>query len=344
MSTKIQWTNETWNPLAGCSKVSDGCKNCYAIKDAVRLSENTNPKIRAKYEGTTKDGNNWTGKINLASDDVLTQPLRWTRPRQIFVNSMSDLFHENVPDEWIDRIFAVIAMSAHHIFQILTKRPERMKEYFSKVEERRTNIGGWIKGNFRQNVNDKDWAYLTTFPIENVWLGVSVENQKTADERIPLLLETPAAIRWLSCEPLLEEVDLTNLRIVYPVKLDALTGAFFSQNGAIITDKDVPEIGNKIDWVVVGGESGTNHRKCDVNWIRSIARQCHAVDVPVFIKQLGGTVIGAIEDFPNKRRWVSSYSNVSGPILKHKKGGNISEFPIDLQVREFPNGAQNTEA
>lgn len=322
MSTKIEWTSETWNPLAGCSKVSDGCKNCYAIKDAVRLAANDNPKIAAKYEGTTK-ANNWTGKINFASEGVLTQPLRWTRPRMIFVNSMSDLFHENVPDEWIDKIFAVMALCPQHTFQVLTKRADRMKEYFNRFGKRFAHPSiFWAKEavNLGLANHNEDFYYRGAFTnslcetLSNCWLGVSVENQKAADERIPLLLETPAAVRWLSCEPLIGAVDLwicKDIRNVLGINCLA----------------QIPDAStiwqNKIDWIVCGGESGASPRTCQIEWIRSIVRQCKSASVPVFVKQLGGYVTeGYLRNF-----------------YIHKKGGDISEFPEDLKIREFPNGS-----
>lgn len=277
--TKIQWTNESWNPFAGCSKISAGCKNCYAIRDAVRLSGNDNPKIAKKYAGTVS-ANNWTGKINLASEDTLLKPLRWTRPRMIFVNSMSDLFHDNVPEKWIDKVFEVMYEAKKHTFQILTKRPERMLDYISKS------------------------AYLSNNPLPNVWLGVSVEDQKAADERIPLLLQTPAAIRWISAEPLLEKVELEQ-------HLQCESCIHRSVHWCV---------DSVIDWVVVGGESGDKARVCNVDWIRSIVQQCQSAQVAVFVKQLGANSHGL--DY----------------CLSNRKGGDSFEFPVDLQVREYPGG------
>ena len=257
MATKIQWTEETWNPIAGCSKVSAGCKNCYAIKDAHRLAGNPNEKIAAKYEGTTTDdGRNWTGRINFA-EHALDQPLRWTRPRQIFVNSMSDLFHPAVPITVQTDIFEVMAKCPHHTFQILTKRADmlfRMKQIGVGVAYR---LGKQSVSNF--------------WPLPNVWLGVSVENQEAADERIPLLLETPAAVRWLSCEPLLGPLDLTAIpRTKAEGFMRPLDGRF-----------------NTIGWVVVGGESGNFARPMHPRWARDLRDQCAAAGVPFFFKQWG---------------------------------------------------------
>ena len=198
--TSIEWTDDTWNPTRGCSRVSEGCRNCYAERVAARFSGAGKP-----YEGLatmTPSGPRWTGKVALI-EEHLADPLRWRTPRRIFVNSMSDLFHESVPDEWIDRIFAVMAIARDHTFQILTKRPERMREYLEQVSDER-DMQRWARwadiakspcaaGMF----DELDW------PLPNVHLGVSVEDQATADARIELLLQTPAAVRWASYEPAL---------------------------------------------------------------------------------------------------------------------------------------------
>ena len=294
--SQIEWTQATWNPLAGCTKVSPGCKNCYAIRDAHRMSGNPNEKIHAKYAGTvTEDGRNWTSKINF-DESSLALPLRWTRPRRIFVNSMSDLFHANVPDEWIDKIFAVMALAPQHTFQVLTKRPERMREYLGQKAAEWTDLGVsetlkemgidcdycYNQGKVKPHLKAAGWYFdwdpageggeliydgMTPFP--HIWLGVSVENQEEADARIPLLLDTPAAVRWLSCEPLLEIVDLNNYLYTR-----------FEMGGARNNH-------NKVDWVVAGGESGPKARPSHPDWYRSLRDQCQAAGVPFFFKQWG---------------------------------------------------------
>jgi protein gp37 len=209
-NSNIEWTDATWNPVRGCALVSAGCTNCYAMRVAHRFSGDSQP-----YAGLTKltsHGPVWTGDVTLWPD-VLDVPLRWRRPRRIFVNSMSDLFHEDVPEEFIDKVFAVMALSPQHTFQILTKRPVRMRDYLLTVQNddkdfnRWSNAGVEITDSPCAVIDDADW------PLPNVWLGVSVEDQATADERIPLLLQTPAAVRFLSCEPLLGPVDLKTIRI-----------------------------------------------------------------------------------------------------------------------------------
>ena len=210
--SKIEWTDATWNPVRGCDAVSPGCLNCYAAGVAARFS---GPGLAYEGTATRKPGQQakWTGKIILA-EDKLTVPLHWREPRRIFVNSMSDLFHEDVPDEYIDRVFAVMASAPQHTFQILTKRADRMAKFLAES----TREGGrWdhllYDGDFPfpdTDAADVGYDRITDEPVlSNVWLGVSVEDQQRADERIPHLLATPATVRFLSCEPLLGPVDVS---------------------------------------------------------------------------------------------------------------------------------------
>lgn len=323
--SKIEWTGETWNPISGCSRKSTGCENCYAETLTKRLGLMGNPK----YQGLLNEQNRFNGVIKF-DENALLIPLKKRKPTTYFVNSMSDLFHENCNDEWIDKVFAVMGLAKNkgQIFQILTKRADRMLKYFStpkrELIERWSNVSYDFGLTFRNDEEDADAVPCHVFniaeeffPLPNVWLGVSVENQKAADERIPLLLETPAAIRWLSCEPLLEKVDLTFVEND-GYKLNCLTG----------TQKDMgrpcEDAQNKIDWVIVGGESGNGARDCEVHWIRKLVKQCQSAKVPVFVKQLGSK--------PYVRDLI-----VSGYLpISNKKGGNIEEFPTDLQIREYP--------
>ncbi|MBN8187568.1 phage Gp37/Gp68 family protein [Salipiger thiooxidans] len=262
--SKIEWTEATWNPIAGCSVVSPGCTNCYAMRQAHRLASNP---ATPHYAGTTqmsRGGPVWTGKIGVAPDKALTAPLRRRKPTTYFVNSMSDLFHEAVPDEVIDRVFAVMALCSQHRFQILTKRPDRMRGYVSslhamavtegRVEKAAEDMieamgydGGGASSRVFEAVHDG---------LMNVWLGVSVEDQRRADERIPHLQAMPAAVRFLSCEPLVGPVNLEHF----------LSG---------------------IDWVIVGGESGPGARPMHPDWARTVRDQCNAAGVPFFFKQWG---------------------------------------------------------
>jgi protein gp37 len=197
----IAWTDETWNVLRGCSKVSDGCTNCYAEGMAARFSGPGLP-----FDGLIRDGR-WNGTVRLVGDR-LTAPLRWRRPRRVFVTSVSDPFHPSVTDDMLDRIFAVMALSPQHTFQLVTKRPERMRGYYAgfhhpSAESRGFNVCAWASEEI--GITDEQIAAIGSTPkgLPNVWLGVSVENQATADERIPHLLATPAAVRFISAEPLL---------------------------------------------------------------------------------------------------------------------------------------------
>ncbi len=270
--TNIEWTDDVWNPIAGCTIVSKGCTNCYAMHMAARLAARGQPK----YAGLTKVVNGhpvWTGKIAVAGEPGFSQPLRWTKPRRIFVNSMSDLFHEDVPVDVIDRVFAIMALAPQHTYQVLTKRPERMRDYLANpdLEDRLTDL--W-RGD---NSDRATWNIL--LPLRNVWLGVSVEDQATADERIPLLLETPAAVRWISAEPLLGPIRLDSLEDCDNHRnLDALRG---KEIGGYRAETD------RLDWVVVGGESGTGARPMHPDWARLLRDQCAQAGVPFFFKQWG---------------------------------------------------------
>ena len=274
-NTKIEWTDATWNPITGCSVVSPGCTNCYAMKLAgTRLK---NHPTRTGLTIDSKAGPVWNGQVRF-NETMLLDPLRWKRPRMIFVCAHGDLFAENVPDEWIDRVFAVMALAPHHAFQVLTKRPERMRAYFVGRRQNFGRASDVIHHAIEHSLDEDDQQiaadWLDLFdcmgtPQHNVWLGVSVEDQKRADERIPILLETPAAIRWISAEPLLGPVEIVrHLEIGH---LDSELG--LSNPG--------------IDWVVAGGESGRGARPMHPEWVRSLRDQCAATDTPFLFKQWG---------------------------------------------------------
>lgn len=251
--TKIEWTEATWNPITGCSVTSPGCTNCYAMKLAgTRLAHH---ESRSGLTRDTKAGPVWTGEVRL-NEQWIGQPLRWKRGRMIFVCAHGDLFHESVPDAWIDRVFAVMAHSPQHIFQVLTKRSARMRSYLETLPKR---ISDWYCD------SGLDFVDL---PLPNVWLGVSVEDQQRADERIPDLLATPAAVRWLSCEPLLGPLDLGQMQEGIP-------------NNAWLTWLDA------LDWIVCGGESGPGARPMHPDWARLLRDQCAEAGVPFFFKQWG---------------------------------------------------------
>lgn len=246
MPTKIEWTDETWNPIRGtkgkwhCTKVSEGCRNCYA------------ERLNRRFGGPAYV----VGADTLRLDpDVLGKPIRWRRARMVFVCSMTDLFHEDVPFEWIDRMFAIMIATPRHTFQVLTKRIARAAEYF-----------GHSRALFS--------AASAPWPAPNVWLGTSVEDQATADKRIPELLKTPAAVRFLSCEPLLGPIELP---------LAEPTGKFRTHRGG---RRQLQMKQTGVHWVICGGESGPHARPMHPEWARSIRDQCQAAGVSFFMKQM----------------------------------------------------------
>lgn len=300
--TEIIWTDATWNPIRGCRRVSPGCENCYAEKVAHRFSGPGKP-----YEGLTTARGRWNGEV-MKVPAVLDQPIRWQRPRMIFVNSMSDLFHERLDFEYIAAVFGVMAAAKHHTFQVLTKRADRMIEFFDWIGE--ADIPSATCARHAQNVIDDPRMKATlngaalNWPLNNVWLGVSAEDQERADERIPKLLRCPAAVHWISAEPLIGPIDLA----------------------------DHPGLG----WVVVGGESGPGSREMRLDWARKMVRQCQEADVPVMVKQLGAKPMEWEGNHLGK--WLSRH------VTRHKKGGEMSEWPEDLRVRQYPPTAARASA
>lgn len=285
--TGISWTDTSWNPIRGCSRVSTGCEHCYAETLAGRFSGPGQP-----YEGLvrkTRQGVKWTGEVRFIEKD-LGAPLRWRKPKRIFVNSMSDLFHESVPDEWIDSIVGIMWNAQWHTFQILTKRPERMHTYFTSPG-RALRIARAIYALFQQLeprkaevVSLQDFLADIHLPLQNIWLGVSCENQVTADERIPWLLKTPAAVRFVSAEPLLGPVNLTSVKWHGPGRIDSLTGQFQDDEG--YPDDSAIE---GLRWVICGGESGPKARPHDTRWLSDIVQACRASDVACWVKQDSGS-------------------------------------------------------
>ncbi|TPJ75800.1 phage Gp37/Gp68 family protein [Mesorhizobium sp. B2-6-3] len=284
----IEWTDATWNPIVGCSIATTGCKHCYAMRMAARIEAMGTAK---HYSGTTKKVNGnavWTGKLAMAPDHILLQPLTWRAPRRIFVNSMGDLFHEDVPDEWIDRVFAVMALAPQHTFQVLTKRATRMREYLTDptvVRRIYTLVCEmWLEiqpppavvliaaPQHEKHAPPGPRVYLDLWPLPNVWLGVSAERQQEADARVPSLLFTPAAIRFVSAEPLLGPIDFFVTSAAMPIEGHPW------KNGPILQG---------VDWIIVGGESGPDARPMHPAWARSIRDQCHAAGVSFFFKQWG---------------------------------------------------------
>lgn len=329
MSTAISWTDETWNPVTGCTRVSAGCANCYA-------SALHNKRFRANvqdvvvFAGVFEPGQrhirgheSWiehARRVGAPTDETYAQlgrrlgikqpypatydtpfavvklhperlegPLRWRKPRRVFVNSMSDLFHEEVPDEFLDRVFAVMALTPQHTYQVLTKRPERMREYLydgSWDDDELPDIRNRIRAAMRPLLDPSGMAPADaraaplTWPLPNVWLGTSVEDQRSADERLPILLDTPAAVRFVSVEPLLEPVNLS--RFLHGPRCSCVRGDDEATLHALGCSRTNWQ---KRWWVIVGGESGAKRRDCGVEAIVDVVLQCRRAKVPCFVKQ-----------------------------------------------------------
>jgi len=253
-NSAIEWTEATWNPVTGCTRISAGCANCYIERTMPFRVE------RRRFDGPQIGA---TTGVRL-HPDRLGMPVRWRRPRRVFVNSLSDLFHASVPDEFIAEVFAVMAATPRHTFQLLTKRHGRMRallcddEFRKLVQEEFATLA-------HEGVDVGDANPWQTWPLRNVWLGVSCEDQQRADLRVPALLDTPAWIRWVSCEPLLGPIDLE--------RADSVA---FCDGG--------------LDWVVAGGESGPGYRPVDLAWVRALRDQCTgSVHTKFLFKQVGGS-------------------------------------------------------
>jgi protein gp37 len=306
-NTKIEWTEATWNPITGCSVHSAGCTNCYAMKMAWRLQAmaNAGNEKLAHYQGTVKkvkENAVWTGKLGF-SEDALLAPLRRKKPTRYFVNSMSDLFHKDMPCELIDRIFAVIALCPQHEFQVLTKRSDVMREYLNNACGRIADAVMELRKNDQAIQNGMGpnglgpLAHIDPgaawWPLANVWLGVSVENNAHRD-RIIDLAQTPAAIRWISGEPLLCGLSLTDIPLNGGLDEHGDQWLFNSLTGEQYFIDDLGKIGSgdgpvmePLDWVVAGGESGSGARPLHPDWARSLRDQCAAAGTPFFFKQWG---------------------------------------------------------
>lgn len=307
--TKIEWVKnrngslgKTWNPIVGCSIVSPGCTNCYAMRQADHIRRMQKDPPNGHYFGMTKivNGNAvWTGKVALAPDRILTAPLRRWKPTTWFVNSMGDLFHESVPDEWIDKVFAVMALAPWHSFMVLTKRASRMRRYFNGPYKDGTGVfarvadATWAIAQTRNHLpepptvfeipvgprmknGEPEFGYrrfIKPGSLPNVWLGVTAEDQQRADERIPHLLATPAAKRFISIEPMLGPVDLENIEGGWSALDDWCDDGVRAQP--------------TLDWVICGGESGHDARPMNPDWARLLRDQCGAGGVPFFFKQWG---------------------------------------------------------
>jgi protein gp37 len=253
----IEWTDATWNPIVGCKVLSAGCAHCYAMTLAGGRMKNH--PTRAGLTTMTSAGPVWNGEVRLGSQGELTRPLRWRRPRKIFVCAHGDLFYDQVPLRWIDNVVATMALRPQHTFQVLTKRPERMRAYFGELYATRGErliAAQHARAHARGYLEPLITALSGGQPLPNVWLGVSAEDQEALDERVRELQATPAAIRFLSLEPL-------------------------------IAPTCVSEALDRIDWVILGGESGPKARPMHPNWARHIRAECSDAGVAFFFKQWG---------------------------------------------------------
>jgi protein gp37 len=334
--TEIGWTDASWNCFRGCSRTiaagaeTSGCGDptgggCYAERNGWRFA---GPGMA--YDGIvrmTPNGARWTGKVMLV-DDHLLDPLRWQRPRRIFTTSVSDPFHERFTNETIAVAFGVMVATSWHKHQLLTKRVRRMRDWYEWLarEAAASNGGrGMSPAAYcfallqryvadRQRFSDADRKLLSRadvvddalaapWPTPNIWPMASVEHQPAADDRIPDLLEIPAVVRGLSCEPLIGPVDLNHVQRDREVEIDSLNGT----HGVVR-----PHVGRhdeRVSWVIAGAESGPGARPADVEWFRSLRDQCRAAGVKFFVKQIV----------------------VDGKLRK-----DVAEFPPDLQIQEFP--------
>lgn len=360
--TKIEWTDDTWNPVVGCTKVSTGCDNCYAERMALRqagmeyarYNENANCEYPQPFEGgkysdvVNTSKRCWNGET-FCDEKALEIPLHWKKPKLIFVCSMGDLFHPSVPFVFIDRVFAVMALCSQHTFQVLTKRTDRMAEYltYSKRSLKIMDTARQIaKGRGGEFMND---AGVICWPLPNVWFGVTAENQEQADKRIPILLQIPAAVRFVSVEPMLGVIKFRKgkkgeifkcLKCNWQGRHTELTGGNLSINcpkcNARNTlgsnhENELKDIGHyrglDIDWVICGGESGAGARPMHPDWARSLRDQCMTAGVPFLFKQWGAwaariDVTKTISITKSKTNLLSFFSK------RATKVGNLTMFRV----------------
>jgi protein gp37 len=347
--SKIEWTDETWNPITGCTKISAGCQNCYAERMA-------KGRLKGRF-GYPKDD---PFRPGIEHSDQWERPFKWRNPRNIFVCSMGDLFHDDVSFELVDKVLALAALCPQHTFQLLTKRPKRMNAYFSASGRVRSmceaadiignnqmgdpdnphwmrryykiwhkqglgRLCAWIyEGGaanimFKRKEPGREYPSWIAWPLPNLWLGVTAENQEQADKRIPILLQIPAAVRFVSVEPMLGPVDLTHLQPDDPpVEINALAGT----HGVLR-----PHGGknHKLDQVICGGESGPRARPMHPDWARSLRDQCVCAGVPFFFKQWGEWGPGSGFKYDKKTAAVS----ICGRVIPGNT--NRKDFPDDTR-------------
>lgn len=319
--TKIEWADAVWNPVTGCTPVSEGCHNCYAKRMATRLRGRFGYPDSFSFRVTL---HRWR----------LKDPLHWRKPRRIFVCSMGDLFHDYVPDEFIRAVFGIMALTPQHTYMVLTKRARRMQEFFRRLQADAANVPArGVRGvpyeDDRLNLTVMaalqsygiSARFQRTWPLHNVWLGVTAENQQRADERIPVLLQVPAAVRFVSVEPMLGPVDLWSR-------------AYLERHWM---PNDLNHSVPGLNWVICGGETGPGARPMELAWVRSIVDQCRCAGVPVFVKQLGACASDAENGIAGARLRV--HPDAAGLVsyrLQDAKGADPDEWPEDVRIREMP--------
>lgn len=301
MSTGIEWTDETWNPTRGCSRISPGCKNCYAERQAIR-------QRNAGYKGLVTITNGhpaWTGVVRESPERTLYAPMRWRRPRRVFVDSMSDLWHEDLPGDVIARAYAIMAYCHQHTFQILTKRSDKRLRYAGLERD----VGDCLVNSLIPTWGMPRHSPPFRWPLRNVWEGVSVESPAYL-HRVQELIETPAAVRFISYEPALEYVDFGDML-------------------------------KKINWMIIGGESGPGARPFDVSWATGAIVQCWNHGTAAFVKQMGTKPFA--RTLAELAAWETRYIRIGkkdpGRMyleLDDPKGGKMYEWPEDKRIREYP--------
>lgn len=350
--TNIEWARKVLNAVVGCTVLSPGCTNCYAMKMAWRVQAMAAGRGHtSSYDGLTqqtKAGAVWNGEVRLV-EKALLEPYRWRRPERVFVDSMGDLFHPSVPDHWIDLHYALFALTPRHTYMPLTKRPERRLAYLTDPN-RLLRMAELVVDHptGRRRLVDLIDLVVFTEPLPNVWEGISVEDQDRLAERAEDFARTPAALHWISAEPLLGEIDLCNIALPGRRHLDLLAG-MITRDGVGL------DFLSPVRLVVVGGESGPKARDCWVPNVRSVVRQCADTGTKVFVKQLGARVIDRNDagfDGSEDHHWpemdpddveddLSGYRDgyQGAPVRVHlasRKGSDMAEWPKDLRVRQLP--------
>lgn len=336
-ATGIEWADDVWNPVTRCTKVSPGCAHCYAEGVADRFWA-TQYEPEPEVPGMGSEGYRPRRFTDVRThEDRLDWPIRATRPRRIFVNSMSDLFHEDVPDSFLDRVFAVMALASHHTFLVLTKRPERMRAYCRTLGRHASTDR--VSAASRELRPGLAWTWALGahgWHLPNVWLGVSAEDQPRADERVPILLDTPAAVRWVSAEPLIGPIDFSPWIVnadgfVVPDPPSFVKGAIHHDDGGV-----------GLDWIVAGCESGAGKRPSPVAWTEAIVNACqgdshHAAGARAFVKQLAVWCCPACGCCsPAVPEWPADECDVCPQRARLIVSKDPAEWPAALRIRDFP--------